>query len=138
MNGLILSNQFISRDENMHCTFACELYKLIIHKIDKEDIYIMFNEIIDITKIFIIESLQIELIGINSDSMCEYIQYVADILLMMLGYDPLYNTKNPFMFMESISLLGRVNFFESHSTSYRAFHNEQNINTTNYSLVEDF
>lgn len=119
MPGLCDSNEFISRDEAEHTNFACLLYEMIINKIDKNIIHDMFKEAVLIEKKFIIESLPCSLIGMNSKLMSEYIEYVADRLLVKLGYDKIWGTLNPFDFMESISMEGKTNFFEHRPTQYQ-------------------
>lgn len=113
--GLCTSNEFISRDENLHCEFAIELYKTLVDndsKVDQEIVHNIFKEAVDIEKEFVTESLPVSLIGMNAELMKEYIEYVADRWLVLLGYDKLYDASNPFTFMELISLGGRTNFFE--------------------------
>lgn len=119
MPGLCNSNELIARDEGMHTDFAILLYSIIENKIDKIDIYNMFMEAVLIEKEFICESLPCSLLGMNSNLMSLYIEYVADRLLNSLGYDKIWNTENPFDFMESISIEGKTNFFESRPTQYQ-------------------
>jgi len=119
MNGLVKSNQYIARDEGLHCVFATELYKLLKQKLEKEQIYKIVNEAVLIAKSFMISSLKTELIGINNKLMSEYIEYVADMLISMLKYPKLFETQNPFKFMETIGLHNKNSFFESRSTEYQ-------------------
>jgi ribonucleotide reductase beta subunit family protein with ferritin-like domain len=112
MQGLTFSNELISKDEGMHCEFACLLYSMIKNKIDKNIIKEIFEEAIEIEKEFIIESIPCALIGMNSDLMKQYIEFVADRLLVQLNYDKIWNTENPFSWMELISLRPKSNFFE--------------------------
>jgi ribonucleotide reductase beta subunit family protein with ferritin-like domain len=116
--GLTLSNMFIARDEGIHCTFACLLYSKIQHKLSAEEIKGMISEAVDIEKEFIIESLPCKLIGMNSDLMIQYIEYVADRLSNMLGYDKIYFSSNPFSFMDAISVDSKENFFETRGSQY--------------------
>jgi ribonucleotide reductase beta subunit family protein with ferritin-like domain len=121
MPGLSFSNQLISRDEALHTQFACLLYNNYIdneEKLDKKIVYKMFEEAIDIEIEFIVESLPCKLIGMNSDLMTDYIKYVADYLLSQLNYEKLYNVKNPFSFMEMISMESKTNFFEHRVSEY--------------------
>jgi ribonucleotide reductase beta subunit family protein with ferritin-like domain len=119
MSGLTTSNEFISRDEGLHTNLACLLYnKYIIHKIDKQEVYDMIREAVEIEKEFICGSLSCRLIGMNQELMSEYIEFVSDRLLVQLGYDKIYKTKNPFDFMERISLEGKDNFFEKRVSNY--------------------
>jgi ribonucleoside-diphosphate reductase beta chain len=119
LQGLTFSNELISKDEGMHCEFACLLYSKIINKLDKELVYQIFSEAIEIEKEFITESIPCNLIGMNSNLMKQYIEFVADRLLVQLGYDKFWNSSNPFDFMELISLRGKTNFFENRSSEYQ-------------------
>lgn len=110
--GLSLSNQFIARDESLHTEFGIALYHNLNDKVDQKTVHNIFREAVDIEKEFIIESLPCNLLGMNSVLMSKYIEYVSDRWLKMLDYDPIYNTENPFSFMELISLNGKSNFFE--------------------------
>ena len=118
MPGLTFSNELISRDEGMHTDFACLLYSMLKNKLSNEIINLIIVEAVEIEKEFIIESLPCKLIGMNSDLMSQYIEYVADRLLVQLGYDKIYNTENPFEFMELISLENKTNFFEKRVAEY--------------------
>lgn len=118
--GLARSNELISRDEGLHCDFACLLYSKIKNtRLTQEEITDMFLDAVDIEKEFIIDSLPCKLIGMNSGLMSQYIEYVADRLLVSLGYDKIYNVSNPFAFMEHISVDNKTNFFESRPTEYK-------------------
>ena len=116
--GLTLSNTFIARDEGMHCNFACLLYSKLVNKLSEKEIHYMVQDAVEIERQFIIESLPCKLIGMNSDLMYQYITYVADRLVQMLGYNKIYNSTNPFEFMEGISIDSKENFFETRTTSY--------------------
>lgn len=118
MEGLIKSNNFIARDEGMHCTFATEIYSLLNNKLTQQEIHAIMKEAVVIACNFMNDTLPVKLIGMNSEQMCEYIQFVADRLLSMLGYKKIYETKNPFKFMETIGFLGKTNFFEVGATEY--------------------
>ena len=119
MPGLTFSNELISRDEGLHTDFAVLLYtKYIRNKLPEEQIHSIFSEAVNIEKEFITESLPCNLIGMNSELMKQYIEFVADRLLSQLNYKKLYNTKNPFDFMEMISLRGKTNFFERRVSEY--------------------
>lgn len=118
MPGLSFSNELISRDEALHCEFAVLLYSKMIKKLKKEKIYEIISEAVTIEKEFICEALPCRLIGMNSELMSQYIEFVADRLLLQLGYDKLYNTANPFPWMELISLNGKTNFFEKKVADY--------------------
>ncbi len=118
MPGLTTSNEFISRDEGMHTEFACLLYSKLIHKLSKTKAHKMIREAVKIEKEFITDALPCALIGMNAKLMSQYIEYVADRLLVQLGYPKLWNTTNPFSFMERISLEGKTNFFEKRVAEY--------------------
>ena len=118
MPGLSLSNQFISRDEALHTEFAILIYRKFADKLDENTIKQLISEAVDIEKEFITEALPCNLIGMNADSMKEYIEFVADRLINQLGYSKIYNTQNPYTWMESISLEGKTNFFESRVSEY--------------------
>ena len=119
MPGLCHANELISRDEGSHTDFACLLYSYIEDKLDKSEIEGMFKEAVMIEKEFICESLPCSLIGMNSELMSQYIEYVADRLLCQLGYEKIWGTANPFDFMESLSLEGKTNFFEHRVSQYQ-------------------
>jgi len=116
--GLTLSNVFIARDEGMHCEFACLLYSKMINRLSDEEMQDMMKEAVDIEKEFIVDSLPCRLIGMNSDLMSQYIEYVADRLMVMLGYNKKYNVQNPFRFMDAISVDSKENFFETRGSQY--------------------
>jgi len=117
--GLIQANEFIARDENMHCNFACLLYSKIINRLSEDVVHAMITDAVNIEKEFIIESLPCKLIGMNSDLMSTYIEIIADKLVINLGYNKIYNASNPFGFMENINLNLKNNFFESRTTNYQ-------------------
>lgn len=117
--GLTFSNELISRDEGTHTKFACLLYTTLEHsKLTTETVYEVVEEAVGIEKKFICEALSVDLIGMNSKLMSEYIEFVADKLVLDLGYPKIYHTKNPFQFMEMISLEGKTNFFEKRVGEY--------------------
>jgi ribonucleoside-diphosphate reductase beta chain len=118
MPGLTASNEFIARDEGLHTDFACLLYSKCKHKLPKTKAHKLIREAVKIEKEFITEALPCSLIGMNAARMSEYIQFVADRLLVSLGYEKLWNTANPFPWMERISLEGKDNFFEKRVTNY--------------------
>jgi len=119
MPGLCDSNELISRDEGMHTDFAVLLYSMISIKIDEETVHKMFEDAVNIEKEFICESLPCSLLGMNSELMSDYIKFVADRLLIQLGYSKIWGITCPFDFMESISMEGKTNFFESRPTQYQ-------------------
>ena len=118
MPGLTFSNELISRDEGMHTDFAVLLYSKLNKKAKKAKVHELFKEAVEIEKEFICEALPCKLIGMNSNLMSNYIEFVADRLLVQLGYPKLFNTSNPFDFMEMISLQGKTNFFEKRVGDY--------------------
>lgn len=135
--GLTLSNMFIARDEGMHCNFACLLYSKIINRISPEEVEAMVTEAVDIEKEFIIESLPCKLLGMNSELMSQYIEYVSDRLLVMLGYEKVYNSTNPFKFMDAISVDSKENFFETRGSQYSKA-SIINHGKPIFKIVEDF
>ena len=116
--GLTFSNELISRDEAMHCEFAVLLYNKLQKKLQKKRIYEIVQEAVEIEKEFITESIPCRMIGMNAKLMCQYIEFVADRLCLQLGYDKIYNSTNPFDFMELISIESKVNFFERTNSEY--------------------
>jgi ribonucleoside-diphosphate reductase subunit M2 len=118
MPGLTFSNELISRDEALHCEFAILLYSKLIQKLSKANITAIIKEAVEIETEFICEALPCRLIGMNSQMMTQYIQFVADRLSVQLGYDKIYNVTNPCDFMELISLETKQNFFERKVADY--------------------
>ena len=139
MPGLCDSNELIARDEGMHTDFAVLLYSMIINKLDESVVHEMFEDAVNIEKEFICESLPCSLLGMNSNLMSEYIKFVADRLLVQLNYNKIWNVTCPFDFMESISMEGKTNFFESRPTQYQK---ASVLNTSkideHFSFSEDF
>ena len=119
MPGLTFSNELISRDEGLHTDFACLLFKHLKNKPKDSEIYELINGAVQFEQEFITEALPVSLIGMNANMMKEYIEFVADRLLMELGLSPLYNSQNPFDWMELISLQGKTNFFEKRVAEYQ-------------------
>tara|TARA_B110000879_G_C11066020_1_gene468673 strand:- start:21 stop:986 length:966 start_codon:yes stop_codon:yes gene_type:complete len=118
MPGLTLSNEFISRDEALHTEFAILLYSKLHKKLNKKRVYEIIQEAVEIEKEFITEAIPCRMIGMNSKLMLQYIEFVADRLVLQLGYDKIYNSSNPFDFMELISVETKVNFFERTNSEY--------------------
>lgn len=127
MPGLSFSNELISRDEAMHLEFAVALFGMLNVKSDVTTVHAIISEAVTIEKGFILEALPCKLIGMDSGKMSTYIEFVADRLLKQLGYPTLWNSKNPFDFMENISLDGKTNFFEKRVGDYAKFSNEGSI-----------
>lgn len=119
MPGLGLSNQFISRDEGLHQAFATALYSHLRSKLTEDEIQSIVGEAVDVERAFIVDAIPCRLVGMNSDLMVQYIQFVADRLLVDLGCAPRYKSSNPFTWMELISLSAKDNFFEKFSSEYR-------------------
>lgn len=118
--GLTFSNELISRDEGLHCDFACMLHNNhLVNKVPKERIKQIITEALDIEREFIIEALPVRLIGMNSDLMTQYLEFVTDRLLVELECEKVYNVENPFDFMDMISLQGKTNFFEKRVSEYQ-------------------
>jgi ribonucleoside-diphosphate reductase beta chain len=140
MPGLTSSNELISRDEGMHTEFAVEIYSMLLNKLDQSTIHEIIREAVEIEKEFIIDSIPCRLIGMNSDLMAEYIEFVADRLIVQLGYDKIYESKNPFDFMEMISLEGKTNFFEKRVMDYSKANVSHDLNAdmNKFSLDADF
>jgi len=139
MPGLTFSNELISRDEGLHCEFACLLYGMLNQKPSKQEVTQIITDAVEIEKEFVTEALPVNLIGMNAKLMSQYIEFVADRWLVELGYDKVYNATNPFDFMEMISLQGKTNFFEKRVGDYQK---SGVLNTTTeskaFSLDEDF
>ena len=140
MPGLSFSNELISRDEGLHCDFACMLYAdHIQNKLPKEQVTKIITDAVIIEKEFVSDAIPVRLIGMNADLMCQYIEFCADRLLLALGCDKFYNAINPFDFMEMISLQGKTNFFEKRVAEYQkagVMNNKEENNVFN--LDEDF
>jgi len=119
MPGLTFSNELISRDEGLHCSFACQLYSKLERKMPEKDIHRLIGEAVEVEKEFICDALPVSLIGMNKSLMAQYIEFVADRLLGDLGYRPLFGSKNPFDWMDMISLEGKTNFFEKRVGEYQ-------------------
>ena len=120
MPGLGFSNELISRDEGLHCDFACLLYNNhLVNKLSKDEVLEIILDAVEIEKEFILEALPVKLIGMNSDLMSQYIEFVADRLLLELGNDKVFNVTNPFDFMDMLSIQGKSNFFEKRVSEYQ-------------------
>jgi ribonucleoside-diphosphate reductase beta chain len=118
MPGLTLSNEFIARDEGLHTEFACLLYTKLVNRLSKQQAHKIIRDAVKIEKQFITKSLPCELIGMNAKLMTQYIEFVADRLLLQLGYPKAYSAANPFSFMENMSLENKDNFFEKRVSTY--------------------
>lgn len=139
MPGLTFSNELISRDEGLHRDFACHLYSLLNHKLPTDVVHEIILDAVDIEKEYIMESLPVDLIGMNCKMMSEYIEYVADHLIVSLGLPKVYRTENPFEWMELISLQGKTNFFEKRVGEYqKAGVMGGSMQNAAFELTEDF
>jgi ribonucleotide reductase beta subunit family protein with ferritin-like domain len=118
MEGLIKSNKFISRDEAQHVEYACELYSLLKNKLTFKEISEVIKDGVSVAQYFMTDAMPIKLIGMNNDMMNDYIEYIADRLMIMLGYKKIYNKQNPFKFMESIGLNDKTNLHEARPHEY--------------------
>lgn len=139
MPGLTFSNELISRDEGLHCEFACLLYSMLNNQLPKEDVYKIIGDAVRIEKEFVTEALPVDLIGMNAKLMQQYIEFVADRWLQELGCEKMFNATNPFDFMEMISLEGKTNFFEKRVGDYQksgVMGGGKDANT--FTLEEDF
>ncbi len=139
MPGLTFSNELISRDEGMHCDFACLLYNQHVqNKLEAATAQAIIADAVTIEKEFVSDALPVNLIGMNSELMCQYIEFVADRLLVSLGAPKLYNVENPFPWMEMISLQGKTNFFEKRVGDYQKAGVMAKKEEQIFSLEEDF
>ena len=138
MPGLTVSNEFISRDEGLHTDFGVLMYRKCKEQLPKEKVHDIFKEAVAIEKQFITDSIPCALLGMNNTLMCQYIEYVSDRLIVQLGYDKLYNTKNPFPFMENISINNKTNFFEERVSEYNKAGVGSNRDDMTFELNDDF
>jgi ribonucleoside-diphosphate reductase beta chain len=138
MPGLSFSNELISRDEGLHCDFACLIYKNLVNKLSEVQVKEIIANAVEIEKEFVTDSLPVGLIGMNSEMMCTYIEFVADRLLLSLGYTKLFDAKNPFDFMEMISLQGKTNFFERKVAEYQKNGVMSNKEDQEFRIDDDF
>lgn len=138
MPGLSFSNELISRDEGLHCDFACLLYSQLQHKLDPKDVQDIIAKAVEIEREFVCDALPVKLIGMNSDLMCQYIEFVADRLLVALGVPKVFHATNPFDFMDLISIPGKTNFFERRVSEYQKSGVMGSKESAAFTLVEDF
>lgn len=139
MPGLTFSNELISRDEGMHCDFACLLYTdHIVNKLEDGLVTSIIKDAVAIEKEFVSDSLPVNLIGMNADMMCQYIEFVADRLLVELGETKVWNVENPFPWMDMINLQGKTNFFEKRVGEYQKAGVTSDRDKQTFSLDEDF
>jgi ribonucleoside-diphosphate reductase beta chain len=138
MPGLTFSNELISRDEGLHCDFACLLYSYLENKLPEERVQAIIRDAVTIEQEFVTEALPVSLIGMNARTMSQYIEFVADRLLVSLGCAKIYNSTNPFDFMEMISVQGKTNFFEKRVAEYQKAGVMTERADNMFSLDEDF
>lgn len=138
MEGFNKSNRYIARDEGLHVAFACALYSFITNRIPEHEAREMMIEANEISNVFVEDAIRCRLMGMNSEAMSQYVNYVSDRLMVMLGYNKIYNVSNPFEFMETIGMLSKDNFFENRPDAYQSAHNEENKESWAFSKVEDF
>ena len=138
MPGLTFSNELISRDEGLHCDFACLLYSYLQNKLSEERVQAIIADAVRIEQEFVTDALPVSLIGMNAKTMAQYIEFVADRLLVSLGCGKIYNVSNPFDFMEMISVQGKTNFFEKRVAEYQKAGVMSERNDNVFSLNEDF
>src|SRR6187431_1614922 len=142
MPGLTFSNELISRDEGLHCDFACHLYtKHVVNQLPVETVVDIIRDAVEIEKEFVTDALPVNLIGMNAGQMRQYIEFVADRLLNELVGKKIYNATNPFDFMDMISLRGKTNFFEKRVAEYQkagVMNSMEKDSSPKFSLNEDF
>jgi ribonucleoside-diphosphate reductase beta chain len=139
MPGLSFSNELISRDEGLHCDFACLLYtKHLVNQLPKQQVQDIITNAVEIEKEFVTDALPVRLIGMNAELMQQYIEFVADRLLVELGNERVYNTTNPFDFMDMISIQGKTNFFEKRVAEYQKAGVMSDKESQAFSVDEDF
>lgn len=139
MPGLCDSNSIILRDESEHTKFACLLYSKIINRLSNDELKEIITDAVNIAQNFANESLPVRLIGMNSELMCKYLEYIADRLVVDLGYEKIYNSKNPFPYMDTIGMISKSNFFEKIELSYQSSRNDTNNKAlSNLVFSDDF
>jgi ribonucleoside-diphosphate reductase beta chain len=138
MPGLTFSNELISRDEGLHCDFACLLYNNLVNKLSQETVIEIIRDAVEYEKEFVTDAIPVKLIGMNADLMCQYIEFVSDRLLVALNCPKVYNATNPFDFMEMISLQGKTNFFEKRVAEYQKAGVMGNNEDRSFSIDQDF
>jgi ribonucleoside-diphosphate reductase beta chain len=139
MPGLSFANELISRDEGLHCDFACLLYtRHLQNKLPEKTVYDIIKDAVAIEQEFVTDALPVDLIGMNSKLMSQYIEFVADRLLLALGLQKIYHASNPFDFMELISLQGKTNFFEKRVGEYQKAGVKSDAIDVGFSMDEEF
>lgn len=140
MPGLTFTNELISRDEGLHCDFACLLYTKLLpeERCSEEEVHEIIRDAVEIENEFVADSLPVSLIGMNAEQMQQYIKFCADRLLRALKYEPIYNEQCPFQWMDMISLQGKTNFFEKRVSEYSIANVGTDMEKMKFSLEEDF
>jgi ribonucleoside-diphosphate reductase beta chain len=138
MPGLTFSNELISKDEGMHTDFACLLYEMSSNKLPEDKVHEIIKDAVKIEKEFIIDSLPCSIIGMNSDLMKQYIEFVADRILLQLGHTEIWHSTNPFSFMELISLRPKSNFFEIRVGEYKKAGIGKCTEENEFQITDDF
>lgn len=138
MDGLVKSNKFIARDEGLHCSMACEIYKLLKNKLSTNEINEIIKEGVEISKNFMTSAIPVKLIGMSNEKMCQYIEYIGDRLLVLLGYKKIFDKKNPFKFMETIGLNDKTNFHETRPHEYQDADIMNKSSKTELNISDDF
>lgn len=138
MPGLSFANELISRDEGLHCDFACLLYSQLIKKLPLKTLQELITSAVEIEREFVSDSLPVKLIGMNAEMMCQYIEFVADRLLVALGSPKIFKASNPFDFMDLISMSGKTNFFERRVSEYQKSGVMSTKEEAVFSIHEDF
>jgi ribonucleoside-diphosphate reductase beta chain len=138
MPGLAFANELISRDEGMHCDFACQIYKRLVNKLPLNVLQQIILDAVAIEKDFVCDALPVRLIGMNAELMCQYIEFVADRLLVELGSPRLFGAQNPFDFMDMISIPGKTNFFEKRVSEYQKSGVMSSKEEIAFAINEDF
>jgi ribonucleoside-diphosphate reductase beta chain len=138
MPGLSFANELISRDEGLHCDFACLLYSQLVHKLPLETLQNIIIDAVAIEREFVKEALPVRLIGMNAELMCQYIEFVADRLLLSMGSPKIFKATNPFDFMDLISIPGKTNFFERRVSEYQKSGVMATREESTFSITEEF
>lgn len=138
MPGLSFANELISRDEGLHCDFACLLYSQLKQKLSLKQLQEIIKNAVEIEREFVQNAIPVRLIGMNADLMCQYIEFVADRLLTSLGSPKIYGVSNPFDFMDLISIQGKTNFFERRVSEYQKYGVMSPKSENTFSINEDF
>ncbi|XP_028733529.1 ribonucleoside-diphosphate reductase subunit M2 isoform X2 [Peromyscus leucopus] len=138
MPGLTFSNELISRDEGLHCDFACLMFKHLVHKPSEQRVKEIIVNAVRIEQEFLTEALPVKLIGMNCTLMKQYIEFVADRLMLELGFNKIFKVENPFDFMENISLEGKTNFFEKRVGEYQRMGVMSSSTENSFTLDADF